>query len=142
MDKVTSELFSDSRCHILFVTRILIHNSLLSGIDPSLDQYNSNGLSNGLNHGLNEPHYRKEMNGVPRQLFPQSPVNHCEVYNVHEVTSNGKLGNGKHNFGGPFSYTNGFSNGYPRPTSNLKPMRKLRLIIIFIFFASLKRWIR
>ena len=97
------------------------------------DQYNnnnnglSNGLSNGLGNGLHhDPHYRKDLSGVQRQLFP-SPVNHCEVYNVHEVTSGGKFGGGggsKHNFG-PFSYTNGFVNGYPRPTSNLKPMCKL-----------------
>ena len=40
----------------------------------------------------------------------------------------GGSGGGKHNFG-PFSYMNGgggsvFTNGYPRPTSNLKPMRE------------------
>ena len=116
--------------------------------DPSLGLGNglSNGLGNGLSNGLVGHYGNKELNGVQRQLFPESSrnsalpgifppasalpqVNHCtEVYNVHEVTSsNGKLGNGggKHNFG-PFSYMNGgFTNGYPRPTSNLKPMRKL-----------------
>ena len=94
------------------------------------DQYNNNNGGPAY-----DPHYnRKDLNGVQRQLFPP-PVNHCEVYNVHEVTSNGKLGGinsgvAKHNFG-PFSYTNGFTNGftngYPRPTSNLKPMRKLKV---------------
>ena len=89
------------------------------------DQYNNNYDPNVGDH----LHYRKELNSVQRQLFPQAaPVSHCEVYNVHEVTSNGKFGNGgKLNFG-PFSNMNGtgFSNGYPRPTSNLKPMRKRR----------------
>jgi hypothetical protein len=122
----------------------------MKGMDPYNNQYN--GHFDGDEDQLQ---YSKELSNVQRQLFPPT-TNDCEVYNVHMemMMMNGNSGNGNNRFKqhqqqptfssfGHHGGSNGFCNGYPRPTSNLKPMRKQTRLIVSSFFGgkwNLMKW--